>query len=92
MAKVPYHRGISLEELQVDDKAHEFLTVLKHFLTSHATRDKVVLPVESDRFDVFRRLYVESAPSMVTGHGSTWQKIRARPKVVAHGCKAESPA
>ena len=28
---------------------------------------------------------------MVTGHGSVWQKISARPKVAAHGRKASSP-
>jgi len=51
-----------------------------------------VLPVESDQINVFSWLYVESVPSMVTGHGSVWQKIRARPKIAAHGHKAESPA
>ena len=64
--------------------------MLKLFFTSHTTQDKVVLPVESDQFDVFNRLYVESEPSMVTGHGRVWQKICVRLKVAAHGHKAKS--
>ena len=92
VAKVPYCCGVSVQELQSDFKAPEFLSALKLFLTSHATQDKVILPVESDQFDIFSRLYVESEPSVVTGHGRVWQKICARLKVAAHGCKAESPA
>ena len=48
--------------------------------------------MESDCFDVFSCLYVESQPSVVTGHGSAWLKIRARLKVAARGGKAESPS
>ncbi|KIM55951.1 hypothetical protein SCLCIDRAFT_29991 [Scleroderma citrinum Foug A] len=90
--KVPYHRGVSVQELETDYKAPEFLSVLKHFLTSHTTQANIVLPVELDRFNIFSRLYVESMPSVVTGHGSVWQKISARPKVAARGRKASSPA
>ena len=48
--------------------------------------------MELDCFDVFSCLYVESQPSMVTGHSSAWLKIRARLKVATCGCKAESPS
>ena len=92
VAKVPYYHGVSLQELQVDYKAPEFLSVLKHFLTSRMTQDSVILPVESDHFDVYSQLYIESSPSMVTGHSSVWQKIHARLKVAANGRKAKSPA
>jgi len=92
VAKVPYRCGVSIQELQTDYKAANFLSTLKHFLTSRATRDNIVLPVELDQIDVFSQLYVESAPSMVKGHSSVWQKICARPKVTAHGHKAKSPA
>jgi len=44
-----------------------------------------------DHFDIFNHLYVESRPSVVTGHGPGWQKIHAKLKVAAHGHKAESP-
>ena len=67
----------------MDYKAPEFLSALKHFLTSHTTQDNVVLPVESDHFDVYSQLYIESPPSMVTGHSSVWKKIHARLKVTA---------
>jgi len=33
-----------------------------------------------------------SGPSVVTGHGRSWEKIRTKPKGAACGCKAESPA
>jgi len=33
--------------------------------------------MESDQFKVFNQLYVANGPSVVTGHGSSWQKIRA---------------
>ena len=65
--------------------------MLTDFLQSHATQDKLILPMETDHFDIFNHLYVESRPSVVTGHGPGWQKIRAKPKVAAHGHKAESP-
>ena len=52
----------------------------------------MVSPVESDQFDVFNHLYVENSASVVTGHGSSWQKIRAKPKVTADGRKAETPS
>ncbi|KIM51904.1 hypothetical protein SCLCIDRAFT_33078 [Scleroderma citrinum Foug A] len=92
VAKNPYHHGVAVQELQIDYKAPEFLSALKDFLTSHMTRDKVVLPMESDCFNIFSCLYVNSQPSMVTGHGSAWLKICARLKVAAHGHKAESPS
>ena len=50
-----------------------------------------MVPVELDQFDIFSWLYVESAPSVVTGHSSVWQKIHARLNVAACGHKAESP-
>ena len=91
VAKYP-SQCVSIQQLQDDYKASEFLEALKQFLNTHATRQQVVFPVESDQFDVFNQLYVASGPSMVTGHGSSWQRIRARPKVAACGRKAESPA
>ncbi|KIM66670.1 hypothetical protein SCLCIDRAFT_1149740 [Scleroderma citrinum Foug A] len=48
--------------------------------------------MESDQFDVFNQLYIKIEPSVVTGHDSSWQKICAKPKVAACGCKARSPA
>ena len=92
VGKNPYDRGVSVQDLQSKYKALEFLSALKQFLISRMTHDKVVLPIESDRFDVFSHIYVESGPSVVTGHGSVWHKIRARPKVAGRGRKAESPA
>jgi len=91
VAKSPARR-MSVQQLQSDYKAPKFPVALKHFLNSHTTQDEVVIPTESDQFEVFNQLYVANGPSMVTGHGSSWQKIRARPKVATSGCKAESPA
>ena len=92
MAKSPAHRGVSVQQLQSDYNALHFLEALKRFLNSRTTRDKVVLPVETDRFDVYNQLYVASRPSMVTGHDSGWQKIRAKAKVAACGHQVETPA
>ena len=91
VAKLPSHRGVSVQQLQTNYKAPNFLAALKVFLDSCATRDKVVLPVESDWFEVFNQLYIESGPSIVTRHGRGWQKIHAKPKVTAHGHKVKSP-
>ena len=92
VAKFPTRRGVSIQQLQSDYKAPDFLDALQRFLTSRVPRDRLVLPVESDTFDVFNHLYIESRPSVVTGHSSGWRKIRAKPKVAARGRKAESPA
>jgi len=91
VAKYP-SQCVSIQQLQNDYKAPEFLEALKHFLNTRATRDQVVLPMESDRFNVFNQLYLASGPSVVTGHSRSWQKIHAKLKGAAHGCKAESPA
>ena len=91
MAKSPAQCGVSVQQLHTDYKAPEFLAALKLFLNSCLPRDKVVSPMESDQFDVFNQLYVKIEPSMVTGHDSSWQKIRAKPKVAACGHKARSP-
>ena len=92
VAKFPTRRGVSIQQLQSDHKAPDFLDALQHFLTSHVPQDRLVLPVESDTFNVFNHLYIESRPSVVTGHSSGWRKIRAKPKVAARGRKAKSPA
>ena len=89
--KIPQH-GVSVQQLQTDYKAHNFLAALQLFLNSHATQDEVVCPKESDQFDVFNQLYITSGPSVVTGHGHSWKKICAKPKVAASGHKAGSPA
>ena len=91
MAKSPAQRGVSVQQLHTDYKAPEFLAALKLFLNSRLPRDKVVSPMESDQFNVFNQLYVKIKPSVVTGHDSSWQKIRAKPKVAACGRKAGSP-
>ena len=91
VAKYPSHCGVSIQQLQSDYNAPEFLAALEHFLRIHTTHKKVVLPVESDRFDIFSQVYVESGPSMVTGHSSVWKKICAKPKVAACGHKPKSP-
>ena len=92
VGKFPSWCGVSIQQLQSDYKAPEFLAVLKQFLNSHATRDNVVSPVESDQFDVFNHLYVENSASVVTGHGSSWQNICAKLKVAADGRKAKTPS
>ena len=92
VVKFPPHHGVSIQQLQTDYKAPKFVEVLKHFLTSHAPQDKLVLPVESDTFNVFNHLHVSRGTSVVTGHGPGWQKICAKLKVAACGRKAESPA
>ena len=92
VVKFPPHCGVSIQQLRTDYKAPKFIEALKHFLTSCAPRGKLVLPTESDTFDVFNHLHVSRGSSVVTGHGLGWQKIRAKPKVAARGRKAESPA
>ncbi|KIM65438.1 hypothetical protein SCLCIDRAFT_22635 [Scleroderma citrinum Foug A] len=92
VAKSPSQRAVSIQQLQTDYKAPDFLVALKLFLDSRMTQDEVVFPKESDQFDVFNQLYVTSGPSVVTGHNRSWQKIRAKPKVATRGCKPESPA
>ena len=46
VAKLPSHHRVSVQQLQTDYTAPDFLAALKVFLDSHATQDKVVLPVE----------------------------------------------
>ena len=91
VAKSPSQRAVSVQQLQTDYKAPNFLAALKLFLNSCATQDEVVFPKESDQFDMFNQLYVASGPSVVTRHDRSWQKICAKPKVTACGRKPESP-
>ena len=92
VAKSPSQRAVSVQQLQTDYKAPNFLAALKLFLNSCATQDEVVFPKESDQFDMFNQLYVASGPSVVTRHDRSWQKICAKPKVAACGHKPKSPA
>ncbi|KIM61751.1 hypothetical protein SCLCIDRAFT_25557 [Scleroderma citrinum Foug A] len=92
VAKSPSRCGVTVQQLQTEYKAPKFLAALKDFFNSCATREKVVLPEELDLFDLFNQLYIKRDPSVVTGHGSSWQKVHAKLKVTACGHKPESPA
>ena len=91
VAKYPSHYGVSILQLQSDYNVPKFLATLEHFLRTCMTCEKVVLPMESDWFNIFSRVYVKSGPSMVTGRGNVWRKICAKLEVTACGCKPESP-
>ncbi|KAI6020335.1 hypothetical protein BKA83DRAFT_4527015 [Pisolithus microcarpus] len=85
VAKTPPHRQVSIDSIEGDYKATEFLPTPEHFL-------RVIWPIRSDRFDVYNYLYVMTGPSIITGHGQSYQKIRVSPKIASHGWKAETAA
>ncbi|KAI6027998.1 hypothetical protein BKA83DRAFT_4462563 [Pisolithus microcarpus] len=91
VAKVPPHRQVSVDHIQSDYNAQDFVPALKHFLSSRSGRQQVIQPIESDRFDIYNQLYIETGPSSITGCGPCLQKIRASPKVTVRGRKAEIP-
>ncbi|KAI6026905.1 hypothetical protein BKA83DRAFT_4463011 [Pisolithus microcarpus] len=91
VAKVPPHRQVSVDRIRSDYNAQDFVPALKHFLSSHSGRQQVIQPIESDRFDVYNQLYIETGPSSITGRGPCLQKIRASPKVAVRGRKAKIP-
>ncbi|KAI6011028.1 hypothetical protein BKA83DRAFT_4467357 [Pisolithus microcarpus] len=92
VAKTPPRRQVSVDSIEGDYKATEFLPALEHFLVSRLGRERVIRPIRSDRFDVYNYLYVTTGPSVITGHGQSYQKIRASPKIASRGWKAETAA
>ncbi|KIK25343.1 hypothetical protein PISMIDRAFT_66540, partial [Pisolithus microcarpus 441] len=92
VAKTPPHRQVSVDSIESDYKATEFLPALEHFLVSRLGRKQVIRPMRSDRFDVYNYLYVTTCPSVISGHGRSFQKIRASPKIASRGQKAETAA
>ncbi|KAI6161278.1 hypothetical protein EDD17DRAFT_1886951 [Pisolithus thermaeus] len=91
VAKIPPHHQVSVNSIESDHQAFEFLPALEHFLVSQLGRKRVIRPIRSDQFDVYNYLYVTSGPSVIAGHSQSFQKIRASPKMAAHGRKAETP-
>ncbi|KAI5999520.1 Zn-finger domain-containing protein [Pisolithus albus] len=93
VAKVPPHRQVSVDRIRSEYNAHDFMAALEHFLCAQSTGQRqAIRPIESDRFDVYNQLYTKTGPSTIAGRGPYLQKIRASPKVVACGRKAEIPA
>ncbi|KAI6010391.1 hypothetical protein BKA83DRAFT_4068620 [Pisolithus microcarpus] len=92
VAKVPPHRQVSVDRIRSDYNAQDFVPALKHFLSSRSGRQRVIQPIESDQFDVYNQLYIETGPSSITGRGPCLQKIHASPKVAVRGCKAKIPS
>ncbi|KAI6029102.1 hypothetical protein BKA83DRAFT_4461835 [Pisolithus microcarpus] len=67
VAKTPPHRQVSVDSIESDYKATEFLPALEHFLVSQLGRKWVIRPMRSDRFDVYNYLYVTTCPSVISG-------------------------
>ncbi|KAI5987191.1 hypothetical protein EDD15DRAFT_2174021 [Pisolithus albus] len=92
VAKTPPRRQVSVDRIECDYGALEFIPALERFLASRLERHQMIQPNCSDRFDVYNYMYVETGPSVITGHDRSFQKIRASPNVAARGRKNESPA
>ncbi|KAI6095825.1 hypothetical protein EDD16DRAFT_1491663 [Pisolithus croceorrhizus] len=92
VAKTPPCRHLSIDCIESDYLAFEFLPALEQFLVSQLGQRRVIQPIRSDRFDVYNHLYVVTGPSIISGHGQSLQKIHASRRIAAHGCKAETPA
>ncbi|KAI5989557.1 hypothetical protein EDD15DRAFT_2171255 [Pisolithus albus] len=92
VAKNPPRRQVSVDSIESDHNAFEFLPALEQFLVSQWGRKRLIRPTRSDQFDVYNHLYVTSGPSVISGHGQSFQKIRASPKIATRGRKAEIPA
>ncbi|KAI6018454.1 hypothetical protein BKA83DRAFT_4464902 [Pisolithus microcarpus] len=92
VAKTPPRRQVSVDSIEGDYKATEFLPALEHFLVSRLGRERVIRPIRSDRFNMYNYLYVTTGPSVITGHGQSYQKIRVSPKIASRGRKAETAA
>ncbi|KAI5982757.1 hypothetical protein EDC04DRAFT_2874303 [Pisolithus marmoratus] len=80
VAKTPPQCQLPVDHIECDYGAFEFIPMLKCFLAL------------SDRFNVYNHMYVETGPSIITGHSQSFQKIRALPYVAARGHKKETPA
>ncbi|KAI6035763.1 hypothetical protein EDC04DRAFT_2868793 [Pisolithus marmoratus] len=79
VAKTPPQHQLPVDHIECDYGAFEFIPTLKCFLASY-------------RFNVYNHMYVETGPSVITGHGWSFQKICASPYIATCGHKKEMPA
>ena len=91
VAKQPSRRRLTVEQLNTEYKAIDFLRALGEFLASRSSPNRVVQPVQIDRFDVYKQVSIMVGRSTITGHDQSKLKVRARPDVAAHGHKASTP-
>ncbi|KAI6128677.1 hypothetical protein EDD16DRAFT_1547518 [Pisolithus croceorrhizus] len=92
VAKTPPHCQVSIDHIECDYGAVKFIPMLKCFLASHLGGYQMIQPFRLDRFDMYNYLYVETGPSIITGHSQSFQEIRASPNFTACGHKNETPA
>ncbi|KAI6158606.1 hypothetical protein EDD17DRAFT_1428240, partial [Pisolithus thermaeus] len=83
---------VSIDHIECDYGAIEFIPALEHFLASCLGGYQMIQPFRFDRFDMYNYMYVETGPSIVTGHSQSFQKIRASPSFATCGRKNETPA
>ncbi|KAI6156715.1 hypothetical protein BKA82DRAFT_4009271 [Pisolithus tinctorius] len=88
VTKFPSHSRLSIDHIWAEYKAAEFTPALKQWLSSYSGQHRAVQLTESDRFDIYHNLYVETGPSIITGHQESMQKIRTMPK---EGCQRSMP-
>ncbi|KAI6094678.1 hypothetical protein EDD16DRAFT_1683229, partial [Pisolithus croceorrhizus] len=92
VAKTPPRHQVSIDHIECDYGAIEFIPALEHFLASCLGGYQMIQPFRFDRFDMYNYMYVETGPSIVTGHSQSFQKIRASPSFATCGRKNETPA
>ncbi|KAI6155504.1 hypothetical protein BKA82DRAFT_3967408 [Pisolithus tinctorius] len=92
VTKFPSRSRLSIDHIQAEYKAAEFTPALEQWLSSYSGQHRAVQLTESDRFDIYHNLYVETGPSVITGHQESMQKIRAMPKVIGRGRKPDCSA
>ncbi|KAI6095192.1 hypothetical protein F5141DRAFT_1191401 [Pisolithus sp. B1] len=85
VAKTPPHCHVSINCIENDYLALEFLPTLEQFLVSQLGQCQVIQPIRSDWFDVYNHL-------IISGHGQSLQKIHALCRIAAHGREAKIPA
>ncbi|KIN96960.1 hypothetical protein M404DRAFT_161760, partial [Pisolithus tinctorius Marx 270] len=88
VTKFPSRSRLSIDHIRAKYKAAEFTPTLKQWLSSYSA----VQLTESDRFDIYHNLYIETGPSIITGHQESMQEIHAMPKVIGQGHKPDCSA
>ncbi|KIO00561.1 hypothetical protein M404DRAFT_29488 [Pisolithus tinctorius Marx 270] len=80
VTKFPSCSRLSIDHIQAEYKAAEFTPTLEQWLSSY-----------SDRFDIYHNLYVETGPSVITGHQENCSTRFDTAFVLEEGCQCSTP-
>ncbi|KAG2159432.1 uncharacterized protein EDB93DRAFT_1237560 [Suillus bovinus] len=91
LAKVLAHPHQTVEKIVTAHGAIDFLSALQTFLCKNLPHITIV-PGIHDHFNIYRQVVIEAPPDQRVSNTPNRWHVRARPEVVASGCKPGCPA